>query len=123
MFCDDATPAGTITMNRVGGFTGLFSARYSANEGGYIELWDGLNGSGNLLAKIDTNATLLPFSASATWGTASYDLGTLYAHSATFVGVPRHIEYDDVNFATPEPFTLGLGLAGIGLSIRRRRKS
>jgi len=128
MYCDDDA-TGTIIMNCSGGLDGLFAAEYSANQTGTITLWSGLNGTGTALDTITTSTTASPFSNTAVWNTASYNLTahSQVAYSVTFQAAARHIEYDNVSFNrrtvnTPEPFTMSLGLAGVGLFIRRRLK-
>ena len=126
--------SGTETfMNVAGGFDTGFSFNYSAdNEGGSVSAYDGLNGTGNLLATLalPTNggscpgydADFCPFTAAGV-GFA----GT--ALSINFAGALNQIVFDDVTFDSitpgiPEPSTyamLGLGLIGLAFAARRKQ--
>lgn len=126
-------------MNRAAGFTTGFSFFYSAiNRVGAFSVFDGLNGTGNLLASLALpltttgpgpcySAGFCPFVAAG----VSFD-GT--ARSVVFSGVQDQISFDDVTFGNatpgmptttaPEPGTWALvagGLAGLGAVARRRR--
>ena len=122
-------------MNVAAGFTTGFSFFYTAiTQTGSVDVYDGLSGTGNLLASLNLPTTpstcaaefaapFCPFVASG------IDFaGT--ALSVAFGGVANQVVFDDVTFGSstpgdpiPEPGTLalfGLGLAGIGF-IRRRK--
>ena len=124
-------------MNVAAGFDTGFSLFYSAiNQPGSLQVFDGLNGSGNLLASLalpvtpsdggDPNGGFSPFVPVGV-GFA----GT--ARSVAFAGVADQIGFDDVTFGSttpgavvPEPGTFalfGLGLVGLGGFIRRRKKN
>jgi hypothetical protein len=125
-------------MNVAAGFDTGFSFFYTAvNVGGSISVYDGLNGTGNLLATLDLpttpstcgseyNAGFCPFIASGI-GFA----GT--AMSVSFAGVANQVVFDDVTFGSitpnpnpiPEPETYALMLAGLGVvaTVARRRKA
>ncbi|HUG22060.1 PEP-CTERM sorting domain-containing protein [Piscinibacter sp.] len=125
-------------MNVAAGFDTGFSFFYSAaNVAGSVSVYDGLNGTGNLLATLalpttpstcgsEYNAGFCPFVASGI-GFA----GT--AMSVSFAGVANQVVFDDVTFgsvtpgvpAIPEPETYALMLAGLGVvaMVARRRKA
>jgi hypothetical protein len=127
-------------MNRSAGFTTGFSFFYSAvNSGGSFSVFDGLNGTGNLLASLSLPTTpngagiagclgnnFCPFVAAG----VSF-AGT--ARSVSFAGVANQIVFDDVTFGSatpgqviPEPGTwalLAAGLAGVAAVARRRRSA
>jgi len=127
-------------LNDAAGFDTGFSFNYSEvnTQGGFINVWSGLNGTGTLLASFPN----LPLTASNCTGSfgAAYcpfePFGVGFAgtaQSVEFGGVANFVVFDDITFGSvtpgtgvPEPVTLslfGAGLAGlVGLS-RRRRKS
>lgn len=120
-------------MNVAAGFDTGFSFYYAApNTPGAIRVYDGLNGTGNLLATLDLGLTpatcgseysalYCPFVASGI-GFAGI------AKSVSFAGTANYIVFDDVTFGSitpgvPEPTTyalFGLGLAGLAYARRRR---
>ncbi len=121
-------------MNVAAGFDTGFSFNYvSASQPGSINVYDGLNGTGNVLATLSLSpnagscpgysAGFCPFSPSGI-GFA----GT--ALSVGFAGVANQIVFDDVTFGSitpgvPEPETYALMLAGLATvaAITRRRKA
>ena len=123
-------------LNYSSGFTTGFSFNYvSLTFSGSVMVYDGLNGTGNLLATLNLspnagscpgyNAQFCPFSP----------VGVLFsgtARSISFGGVANQIVFDDVTFgsdrpgmpAIPEPSTWALMIGGFGLvgaAMRRRR--
>jgi len=134
MFFPDASTAG---MNRAAGFTTGFSLFYTAiSQAGSLDVFDGLNGTGNILASLllpvvpsggsgcTTGASFCPF---ASVGVAF--AGT--ALSVRFGGAANQIGFDDITFGSvtpgnvvPEPSTYALmatGLVGLFGAARRRR--
>jgi len=124
------------TMNVAAGFTTGFSFFYSSNDAGFVNVYDGLNGTGSLLATVllagGTNGTCV--------GDPSGDFchfvptgvsfnGT--ARSVDFGGSAGNIGFDDITLGAdvpggtvPEPGTLGLiGLAAFGFGAVRRKRA
>lgn len=127
-------------MNYAAGFTTGFSFFYSAiNNPGFVSVYDGLDGTGNLLATLqlpvtpsdggDPNGAFSPF----------FPVGVGFqgtARSIDFGGTVNQIAFDNVTFGSDAPCTgprcevpepgslalLGLGLAGLGIARWRKRR-
>ena len=133
--------SGTETfLNVAAGFTTGFSFNYASSVVGSVGVFDGLNGTGNLLATLN----LTPNLASGSCPSGSGDFcpfgpsGVTFAGTAksiSFGGVANQIVFDDITFGSavpgpvsgvPEPATWGMMLLGFGMmgaSMRYRRKS
>jgi hypothetical protein len=112
-------------MNVAAGFDTGFSFNYSAiNQAGSVSVYDGLNGTGNLLATLALpttsgscpgyGASFCPFAA----------IGVAFAgtaRSVSFAGVANQIAFDDITFgsvtpgAVPEPAAWAMMIGGFGL--------
>jgi hypothetical protein len=122
-------------MNVAAGFSDGFSFNYvSTSFAGDVQVFDGLDGTGNLLATLNlqpnANAGLCPAGSGGfcPFGPAGVKFSGV-AKSVSFGGVANQIVFDDITFgsdvpAIPEPGTyalMALGLAGVGFAARRRR--
>jgi hypothetical protein len=121
-------------LNFAAGFTTGFSFFYSSSTDASVNVYDGLDGAGTLLASL----TLVAQNSDQCVGDPSGDfcnwtaIGVLFdgvARSIDFGGTANQTAFDNITFGTddpsrvPEPGTLallGLGLAGLGLSRRRK---
>lgn len=126
-------------LNYAAGFENGFSFNYvSVSYSGSVGVYDGLNGSGNLLATLNLSpnsgacpsysGSFCPFSA------AGVNFAGV-AKSISFAGVANQIVFDDVTFGSaipgpdtgggvPEPATWALMITGFGMAgvaLRRRR--
>jgi hypothetical protein len=126
----------TAIMNVNNGFTDGFSFFYSStSESGSVKVYDGLNGTGTLLATL----TLTPLGVGPGDPTGAYSnwapVGVTFAgtaYSVDFGGTANYIIYDDITIGSeiaggepvPEPSTVIGGLALGALALRRalRRK-
>ena len=124
-------------MNFAAGFDTGFSFFYSSAEAAIVNIWDGLNATGNLIASInliaqfDNNCVGDPNGTFCNWDA----IGTTFdgiAMSIDFGGAADFTAYDDVTFgaATPGPgqvpepamlVLLGMGLFSMGISRRFAR--
>ena len=115
-------------MNVPGGFTTGFATYYTtiANPG-TLEVYDGIDGTGNLLG----SASMFALGSTAgggdptgdydRWDIASVNIGTQVARSVKFIGAANFIGFDDMVFGNvPTPGTAVVGLVGLA-ALRRRR--
>jgi hypothetical protein len=124
-----------VTLNYAAGFTNGFSFYYSANSASAINVYDGLNGTGNLLATINlvqqANSDCAPGSSGfyCNWTAIGVSFaGT--AKSIDFGGSANLIAFDNITFGSatpgvPEPATWAMMIGGFGLvgaAMRRRTK-
>ena len=123
--------ASNAVMNVAAGFTTGFSFFYTSATAATINVYDGLNGTGTLLASIPLVAQ---YSTSCI-GDPNGSFCNFTPVGVPFAGVAKSIDfggtaaltgYDNVTFGSdtpivPEPTTLSLlALAGAGLAARRR---
>lgn len=130
------TAGSETTMNVAAGFETGFSFFYTAVfQGGLVNVFDGLDGTGNLLGSLNLTTT-----ASTCSGLG--DFCPFVAAGINFTGVAKSVEwggianqvvFDDVTFGSATPGEVvaapvagtmalfGLGLAGL-TTMRRRRK-
>lgn len=124
-------------LNDAAGFTTGFSFNYASNNTpGSVQVYDGLDGTGNLLATVvlpvnspgcgaPYNAAFCPF------GPAGVTFAGV-AKSISFAGVANQIVFDDVTFGSatpgtpsvPEPAAWAMMVAGFGAvggAMRRKR--
>jgi len=123
-------------MNVAAGFETGFSFNYvSVSFAGSVTVYDGLNGTGNLLGTLN----LTPNAGSCPGYSAAFcpfsPTGILFdgvARSVSFGGVANQIVFDDITFGSdvpgpgviPEPATWAMMIMGFGLvgfASRRRR--
>jgi len=127
---------GSAMLNYAAGFSTGFSFFYSSSTNAVVNVWEGINGTGNLLASLNLTAQsnincAQPLTAYCNWTSigASF-IGT--ARSIDFGGGVNNIAYDDITFgsasagdpgvAVSAPATLGLFALGLtGLALRRRQ--
>jgi hypothetical protein len=120
-------------LNYAAGFDTGFSFYYSSSEAASVTVYDGLNGTGNVLAQIPLSAQFDQSCAGDPTG--SYcnwtAVGTGFAGTArsiSFTGTANRVGYDNITFGAvvpvPEPseiLMLAAGLAAVGLVAGRRQ--
>ena len=129
-------------MNDAAGFDTGFSFNYvSLSQPGTVSVYDGLNGTGNLLATILLTPNAVGCDPSYGAGFCPFQpIGVTFSgigRSILFGGVANQIVFDDITFGSdvpgpdngvPEPSTwatmlLGFGAAGVAMRRQRRRKA
>ena len=134
MFFLDANNA---VLNVTNGFTTGFSFFYTSSTAAAVTVYDGLNGTGNVLGVINLdaqhtqNCTGDPSGSFCNW-TAIGVAFTGTAYSIDFGGTANQTGYDNITFGSdrpgepgvPEPATWAMMILGFGLvgsSLRRRK--
>ena len=120
---------GAATMNVASGFNTGFSFYYAASQGGTVNVYDGLNATGNVLASVNLSATPSPYYVWEKTG-VSFN-GT--ARSVDFGGTADLVGFDNITLGSaiaspgspaPEPASMiliGTGIAGMA-ALRRKKK-
>ena len=132
MFFLDASNA---ILNYAAGFTTGFSFFYTSSLAASVNVYDDINGMGNLLGSLNLaaqhtqNCSGDPSGDFCNWSAIGVDFAGV-AKSINFGGTANQVGFDDITFGSstpgnqvPEPATLalvGLALAGMA-AIRRRR--
>jgi hypothetical protein len=128
---------GSAILNYAAGFDTGFSFFYSSAKSATVDIFDGINGTGNILGSIDLAAQNTdncigdPNGNYCNWT----NIGASFAGTAksiNFGGSANFIAFDDVTFGSevageatdvPEPSTLAIFALGImGLASRRFKK-
>jgi len=128
---------GSAVLNYAPGFDTGFSFFFTTvSFAGSVNVYDGLNGTGNLLGSISLPA--LGAGPDAANVFSNWSIGSLSfagtARSIDFGGTVNQVGYDNITFGSatpivpgiPEPSTyamLALGLAGVGFVSRRRKNA
>lgn len=122
---------GAVNITYAAGFTGGFSFYYASNSAASITVYDGLHGTGNVLATINLSVNYSQTCQYCVWDPVGVNFsGT--ARSIDFAGGANYVGYDLITFGSanpggggvPEPAAWALMIAGFGLvgwSARSRR--
>ena len=133
---------GSAILNYAAGFTTGFSFFYSSSQPATVNVYDGLNATGNLLGSIDLlaqfsdNCSGDPTGQFCNWTAVGVGFaGT--AKSIDFGGTVNQVAYDNITFGSERPGTGGepnpvpepatwalmlLGFGGMGAAMRRKAK-
>jgi hypothetical protein len=126
---------GAVNISYAAGFTTGFSFYYSSASTSSVTVYDGVGGTGNVLATINlvgqANSNCPPNSSGyyCTWTPIGVSFsGT--AKSIDFAGAANFVAFDDITFGSavaggvPEPASWVMLIAGFGLvGAARRRKA
>jgi hypothetical protein len=119
-------------LNYAAGFDTGFSFYYSSSEAARVTVYDGINGTGNVLAQIPLGAQYnVGCSGDPTGDYCNWTaIGASFAGTArsiSFAGTANRVGYDNITFGSvvpvPEPselLMLAAGLAAVGLVAGRR---
>lgn len=124
-------------LNYAAGFSTGFSFFYSSSTAAAVNVYDGLNATGNLLgslnltAQYNQNCAGDPNGGFCNWTAVGVAFGGL-AKSIDFGGTANQSGFDNITFgsstpgsAVPEPATWAMMIAGFGMAgatLRRRRQ-
>jgi len=125
---------GAATMNVAAGFDTGFSFFYSSSAAGFVNVYDGLNGTGALLGSLNLASNLCGCAGDPQGTYCNWDaVGVTFAgvaRSVDFGGAAFQIAFDDITLGrdtpgqVPEPATIGLtALALAGVFAARRKKT
>jgi hypothetical protein len=126
---------GAVTLDYAAGFTNGFSFYYASNSQAFINVYDGLGGTGNILATLNlatqANQNCPPGSTGfyCNWTPIGVSFSGV-AKSIDFGGGANFVAYDNITFGSatpggvPEPASWAMLIAGFGLvgAAQRRRK-
>lgn len=120
---------GAVTIDVAAGFDTGFSFYYASNTNAFVTVYDGLGGTGNILASLSLANNYSSNCGYCVWDPVGVSFAGI-AKSIDFGGGADYVAYDDITFGSktpglPEPGSVELMMiAGVGMlaSALRRRK-
>nr|WP_310522913.1 PEPxxWA-CTERM sorting domain-containing protein [Polymorphobacter sp.] len=124
------TSGGAVTLDYAAGFSTGVAFNYSSNSNASITVYDGLGGTGNVLATLSLVNNFVPGCGYCAWAPIGVGFSGI-AKSIDFAGGANFVGYDNITLGSitagggvPEPASWALLIAGFGLTgaaMRRRR--
>lgn len=112
---------GSVTMDYAAGFTNGFSFFYASNSEASVTVYDGVGGTGNVLATLALAINYSDTCSFCVWTPIGVSFAGI-GKSIDFAGGADHVAYDNITFGSaiagggvPEPASWAMLIVGFGL--------